>query len=78
MNLDQLQSYLPQRVIRRRIRERAIENVRKDLILHGKREQDVSQEDLEYLLADAEKEVVSRLKQSSLVAALALLGINLF
>ncbi len=78
MDLEQLQNYLPQRVVRRRIRKLAVRRVRKDLILHGKAEGDLSEDELEYLLADAEKDVVADLKQTGLIGALALLGINLF
>lgn len=78
MDLDKLQQYLPQKVIKRRIRKAAVRRVRKDLILHGKNESEMSAEDLEYLLADAEKDVIADLKQTGLIGALALLGINLF
>ncbi len=78
MNLHDLSRFAPQHVIRRRIREAAVRRVRKQLILHGKSEDDLSAEDLEYLLADAEKEVRGDLKQTGLIGALALLGINLF
>ncbi len=78
MELDKLSRYLPQHMIKRRIRKAAVRRVRKDLILHGKREQDMSEQDLEYLLADAEKEVIADIKQTGLLGALALLGINLF
>lgn len=78
MELEKLSRYLPQHVIKRRIRKAAVRKVRKDLILHGKREQDLSADDLEYLLADAEKEVIADIKQTGFLGALALLGINLF
>ena len=78
MEMETLSRYLPQRVIKRRIRKAAVRRVRKDLILHGKREEDLSEQDLEYLLADAEKDVIADIKQTSLLGALALLGINLF
>lgn len=78
MDLRALEAYLPHRVLKRRIRKLAVRRVRKDLILHGKREEDVSAQDLEYLLADAEKDVVADLKQAGLLGALALLGINVF
>lgn len=78
MELRDLSRYAPQRVVRRKIRQAAVRRVRKDLILHGKREEDFSEDDLEYLLADAEKEVIADLKQTGLLGALALLGINLF
>ncbi len=78
MELETLSRYMPQRVIKRRIRKAAVRRVRKDLILHGKREEDMSKDDLEYLLADAEKDIVSEIKQTGLLGALALLGLNLF
>lgn len=78
MQLSALRNYLPDRVLRRRIRKAAVRRVRKDLILHGKSEEQMSAQDLEYLLADAEKEVIADIKQTGLLGALALLGINLF
>ena len=78
MQLSALRNYLPDRVLRRRIRKAAVRRVRKDLILHGKTEEQMSAQDLEYLLADAEKEVIADIKQTGLLGALALLGINLF
>lgn len=78
MDQHRLQSYLPNRLLQRRIRRLAVRRVRKDLILHGKREDQISHDDLEYLLADAEKDVIADLKQAGLLGALALLGINLF
>lgn len=78
MELRELSRYAPQHVIRRKIRKAAVRRVRKELILHGKREEDLSEDDLEYLLADAEKDVIADLKQTGLIGALALLGINLF
>ena len=76
MEIEKLARYLPQRVIRRRIRSAAVRRVRKDLILNGKQESDFSEQDLEYLLADAEKDVIAELKQTSLLGALALLGLS--
>ncbi len=78
INMSELKNYLPQHVIKKRIRKTAIRRVRKDLILNGKKETDMSAEDLEYLVADAEKDVISDIKQTGLIGALALLGINLF
>ena len=78
MDLETLGRYLPHKVIRRRVREAAVRRVRKDLILAGKSESELSTQDLEYLLADAEKDVLADIKQTGLLGALALLGINLF
>ncbi len=68
--------YLPHRVVNRRIRAAAIKRVRKDLILHGKSEHDMSKEDLEYLVADAESDVKSQIKTAGLVGVLALFGLS--
>lgn len=70
--------YSPGQALRRHVRQTAVRRVRKDLLLHGKRETDLASDDLEYLLADAEKDVIAELKQTGLIGALALLGINLF
>ena len=55
----------------------AVKRVRKDLILNGKSEEDISNEDLEYLLADAEESVWSDIRQTSLMGVLAMLGLSL-
>lgn len=78
MELDKLSRYFPNRVIRWRIRMAAVRRVRKDLILHGKNEAELSEDDLEYLLADAEKDVIADIKQTGLLGTLALLGLSLF
>ncbi|MBT3832128.1 MAG: hypothetical protein HOB98_17855 [Gammaproteobacteria bacterium] len=54
-----------------------MKRVRKDLILNGKSEEDISEADLEYLLADAEESVWSDIKQTSLMGVLAMLGLSL-
>ena len=71
MDLNALNRFLPNRLLQQRVRKLAVRRVRK-------REEELSAEDLEYLLADAEKDVRAELKQASLLGALALLGINLF
>ena len=53
-----------------------MKRVRKDLILNGKSEEDISEEDLEYLLADAEESVWSDIRQTSLMGVLAMLGLS--
>ncbi|MGB1556365.1 MAG: hypothetical protein ACPHCJ_01145 [Oceanococcaceae bacterium] len=78
MDFGQLGEYLPHRLIRKRIRKTAIRRVRRELVLRGKQESEFSAEELEYLLADEEKAVISELQRTSLFGALALLGINLF
>ena len=65
---------MPDRVFMRRVRAAAIRRVRKDLVLHGKSEQDFSKEDLEYLVADAETDVKNDLQKAGLIGVLAILG----
>jgi hypothetical protein len=67
---------LPNRVVNRRIRAAAIKRVRKDLILHGKSETELSKQDLEYLVADAEADVKNQIKTAGLVGVLALFGLS--
>jgi hypothetical protein len=69
--------YLPNRIANRRLRAAAIRRVRKELILHGKSEQDFSKDDLEYLVADAEITIKNELQKAGLIGALALLGFGL-
>jgi hypothetical protein len=69
--------YLPNRIVNRRLRAAAIRRVRKELILHGKSEQDFSKDDLEYLVADAEITIKNELQKAGLIGALALLGFGL-
>ena len=77
MELENLKQYFPNRIIARRVRAVAVKRVRKDLILHGKSEDEFSEEDLEYLLADAEQSVWSDIKQTSLIGVLAMLGLSI-
>jgi hypothetical protein len=74
MDLERVKSMMPQRVFRRRVRAAAIKRVRKDLIMHGKSESELSREDLEYLVADAESDVKNDLQKAGLIGVLAILG----
>ena len=78
MDLERLKALMPNRVFNRRVRKAAIKRVRKDLILHGKSEHDLSEEELEYLVADAESDVIGDLQKAGLLGALALLGLGGF
>jgi hypothetical protein len=73
-----LQKYLASPFIKQKVREQAVKRVRKDMILHGKTEDDISEEDLEYRLADAESSVWNEIKQTSLMGVLALIGLSFF
>ena len=76
MNADWLRR-LPRKLQNRfnqRIRAAAIKQVRKDLVLHGKSEHDLSKDDLEHLVAEAETDVKQSIKSKSMLAALVILG----
>lgn len=77
MELEELKDYFPHRVIKRKVRKVAVKRVRKDLILHGKAEDELTEEELEYLLADAEASVWGDIKQTGLIGVLAMLGLSL-
>ena len=77
MDIEELKQYFPNRIVQRKVRATAVKRVRKDMILAGKAEQDFSEEDLEYLLADAEQSVWSDIKQTSLIGVLAMLGLSI-
>ena len=77
MELEDLKQYFPNRVIARKVRAVAVKRVRKDLILHGKSEDELSEDELEYLLADAEQSVWGDIKQTSLIGVLAMLGLSI-
>ena len=66
----------PKRRFDRRVRAAAIKQVRKDLILHGKSEHDLSSEDLEYLVAEAESDVKNRIKTAGAAGLLIFLGLS--
>lgn len=76
MELKQLNKYMPGPLVEKRVRQAAVDRVHRDMILHGKTETDFSDEDLEYLLADAERELWSSIKGNSLKVVLVLLGIS--
>ena len=78
MDTEKLREYFPHQAIKRKIRHEAVKRVRKDLILNSKCEEDISEADLEYLLADAESSVWSDIRQTSLIGVLAMLGMSFF
>jgi hypothetical protein len=78
MDLERIRHMMPDRVFQRRVRKAAIKRVRKDLVIHGKKEQDFSKEDLEYLVADAETDVKNDLQKAGLLGVLAILGFGGF
>lgn len=76
-NLDKIiENQLPQ--INKKIRDKAIKRVKKDLILHGKIIEDLSEEDLEFLIAEAEMTIWQYYKEGGRIALAALIGITWF
>ena len=65
------------KVVRQKLRTLAIARVRKDIIHAGRKEEDYSAEDLEYLVADKEKEIWSGIGWKSFGIVALLLGINI-
>ena len=76
MNKSTFWEYLPGPMLDRKIRKLAVDRVHRDMVLHGKTEADFSDEDLEFLLSDAEREIWSTIKGNSLKVALVLLGVS--
>ena len=67
----------PPKVVRQKLRSLAVDRVRKDIIHAGRKEEDYSAEDLEYLVADKEKEIWSGIGWKSFGVVALLLGINI-
>jgi hypothetical protein len=67
----------PPKVVRQKLRSLAVDHVRKDIIHAGRKEEDYSAEDLEYLVADKEKEIWSGIGWKSFGVVALLLGINI-
>ncbi len=65
------------RAVRRRLREAAVAKVRQDIIHAGRSESDYSEEDLEYLVAEKEKEIWSGIGWKGFGIVALLLGINI-
>ncbi len=65
------------RVVRQKLRTTAVAGVRKDIIHAGRTEEDYSAEDLEYLVAEKEKEIWAGLGWKGFGIAALLLGINI-
>lgn len=65
------------KVVRKRLREAAVAKVRQDIIHAGRDEKDYAQEDLEYLVAEKEKEIWSGLGWKGFGVVALLLGINI-
>ncbi|MDP5053340.1 MAG: hypothetical protein NWP69_06100 [Congregibacter sp.] len=65
------------KVVRKRLREAAVAKVRQDIIHAGRTESEYAEEDLEYLVAEKEKEIWSGIGWKSFGVVALLLGINI-
>ncbi|MCH1492696.1 MAG: hypothetical protein L7T24_09070 [Luminiphilus sp.] len=65
------------RLVRQRLRNRAIAKVRQDMIHAGREESSYSEQELEYLVAEKEKEIWSGIGWKGFGIAALLLGINI-
>jgi len=65
------------RVFRQKLRDRAVDKVRQDMIHAGRTEADYSDEDLEFLIAEKEREIWSSIGWRGFGVVALLLGINI-
>jgi hypothetical protein len=65
------------RAVRKRLRAAAVAKVRQDIIHAGRSESDYSQDDLEYLVSEKEKEIWSGIGWKGFGVVALLLGINI-
>ena len=65
------------KVLRQRLRDRAIAAVRKDMIHVGRSEASYADDELEYLVAEKEREIWSGIGWKGFGVAALLLGINI-
>lgn len=77
MNQDSKSRIRAPRLVRQKLREAAIARVRQDIIHAGRQETDYSDEDLEYLVAEKEKEIWSGIGWKGFGIVALLLGINI-
>jgi hypothetical protein len=65
------------RAVRQKLRSAAIARVRKDIIHAGRKEEEYSDEDLEYLVGEKEKEIWAGIGWKGFGIVALLLGINI-
>lgn len=65
------------RIVRQRLRDRAIAKVRQDMIHAGREEASYTEDELEYLVSEKEKEIWSSIGWKGFGIAALLLGINI-
>jgi hypothetical protein len=65
------------RALRQKLRDRAIDKVKQDMIHAGRSESEYSDDDLEFLIAEKEKEIWSGIGWKGFGVVALLLGINI-
>ena len=65
------------KIVRRKLREMAVDKVRTDIIHAGRAEQDYSEEDLGFLVTEKEKEIWSGMGWKGVGILALILGINI-
>jgi len=64
--------------IRLKIRQRAIEAAKATIILAGRDINELSEEELEIIVAEEERKIIDKIKGMSIVGILAFFGVSLF
>jgi len=65
------------RTLRQKLRDRAVDKVKQDMIHAGRSESEYSDDDLEFLIAEKEKEIWSGIGWKGFGVVALLLGINI-
>lgn len=77
MTADKPSRIRPPKPVRKKLRKLAVASVRKDMIHAGRKEDDYTADELEYLVADKEKEIWSGIGWKGFGIVALLLGINI-
>jgi hypothetical protein len=77
MTTEKTKRIRPPKPVRKKLRKLAVASVRKDIIHAGRKEVDYTAEELEYLVADKEKEIWSGIGWKGFGIVALLLGINI-
>ncbi|QQF52655.1 hypothetical protein [Campylobacter fetus] len=66
------------KMVDEKINQMAMDKVKEELAIKGKTTQDLSDKDLEIMLAEERDKIWDSIKNKSLIAVLSLLGLNFF
>ncbi len=78
--LNELQDFIDNQKdsVKKKVREKAISRTESNLIYNGRSIEEISDEDLEHLIADEEDKIWQTMKTSGIAAFAAMLGIAWF